>query len=125
MSKLTEAYRTIGIHNEYEFAGHGNVAIHYQPYDKISGVGSWWMVYRPGYKTDPGGHWISGDNKTFTVWSRKEKGATLTQAKEWASAKYGIKEWAKTPFGGWMDAEYVKRRKAELAAQLKEKEKAA
>ena len=125
MSKLTEQYKTLGIHNPHNFAGHGNVFIDYTPNarGRMSRVANW-RVYRPGFKTDPDAHWMDNGNKRFSVWGRgthsEVKAQKLQEAKDWASAKYGIKEWAKTPFGSWMDAEFVKARIAELDALIKE-----
>lgn len=64
-----------------------------------------WQVLRPGYKTDPGGHWQDHGQKTFSVYQpREEKDAVLEQAKAWVSERYGIKGWERTPFGDYVPA---------------------
>lgn len=121
MSKFTESIRYIGVFNAHGFAGHGNPFITYCP--STTGLGSryaQWAVIRPGYKTDPDGHWMDYGNKVFPVACTAAKELQLDAAKEWAAARYGIKEWAKTPYGSWMDAGFVKRRVSELKQQLKQ-----
>jgi hypothetical protein len=120
MSKLTEQLGTVGIHNAWGFAGHGNVYIGYTPGDSGRGGRSAnWQVIRPGYKTDPKGPWYNNGYKTFSVYGRVDKEPKLNEAKQWVSERYGIKEWARTPFGSWMDAEFVKARLDELLGQRK------
>lgn len=118
MSKLTEQLRSLGVFNSYEFAGQtGQVWIEYYPAEsgRAARYGRY-VVHRRGYKTDPKAHWLDYGNKTFPSASREEKPERLKEAVAWASARYHIKEWARTPFGGWMDAEFVQRRIAELKA---------
>lgn len=126
MSKFTEELRTIGIINNHDFASHGNVVILYSPNEYGRGSRSaQWIVYRPGYQTAPDAHWTDYGNKTFTIWGngthKEVKEQKLAEAKEWCEERYDITEWAKNPFGGWMDAAYVKTRVAELKALLKDK----
>lgn len=114
MSKLTDYYGTLGIHNPHGFAERGNVYVSFRPAPGGRYIGSsQWMVHRPGFQTDPSGHFLNNYDMAFR--GRKNEFQVLEVAKAWASAKYGIKEWARTPFGSWMDAEFVKRRMAELA----------
>jgi hypothetical protein len=119
MSKLTDQYKLIGIHNGALFAGKGTPRISYIPADNgRGGHSARWMVYRLGYLTDPKGHWQDHGNKAFTVpgvaW-REEK---LRDAQEWCRIRYRVREWAKTPFGDWMDAGFVERRMKELATLI-------
>ena len=111
MSKFTEQMRKVGVHNSNAFAGKGNVYISYNSGNSRACQPSRWQVHRPGFKTDSTAHWMDYGSKSFL--GRKQSGA-FDEAKEWASERYGIKEWARTPFGDWMDAEFVKTRVAEL-----------
>lgn len=120
MSKATDSFATVGIHNGWQFAK-ANVMISYLP---ASGSGGWWQpskwqVCRGGEHTDPEAGWRDHWRKTFTVRGRHEKAGRFEAAKAWASERYGIAEWAKTPYGDWMDAEFVTKRTAELKAAVK------
>lgn len=124
MSKLTEQLREVGICNPHNFAGHGNVYIDYHPNDYgRGGRGARWVVARPGFKAYAEAPWYDYGCKTFLVSGSgshtENKARKLEEAKQWASEKYGIKEWAKTPFGTWMDANFVKTRLAELKESIK------
>lgn len=115
MSKLTEALRTVGVYNSHEFAN-ARPYIEYFPNDNgRGGMSARWCVYRKG---DVPENWRSSATKTFIVLDggpfAEVKARKLEAAKTWVSEKYGIKEWARTPFGTWMDAEFVKTRLAEL-----------
>jgi hypothetical protein len=119
VSKLKEQLQRIKVYNSWEFAGKGNVFISYTPTEPRSVRCAGWKVYRPGYRTDPQAARYDGGCKTFTVSGKEDKPLKLEVAKKWAGERYGIKEWVKSPYGDWMDAEYVKRRLAELKEQLK------
>lgn len=122
-SKLVETLRTVGVFNEYNFAGHGNVFIRYRSAAQSSaGQTAAWQVIRPGFKTDISAHWTDHGNKTFDVWGRDDKATQFEAAKAWAAERYGITEWARTPFGTWMDAGFVIHRLVELKAAVKAKE---
>lgn len=121
MSKLTEQLGEVGVHNAHLFAGHGNAFVMYLAADHGWRHGAMWRVARPGFLTDPKGPWYNYGNKTFVVFGRHDKLAVFEEAKAWASERFGIKEWARTPYGSWMDAEFVKARLKELRAQLKAK----
>lgn len=108
MSKLTESWRSLQIITAWDFAEQGEVFIEYQNGD--------WLVMRPGYQTFPEAPWYHYGNKAFKVLNRHDKQAQLDKAKAWAFTKYGITEWARTPYGSWMEAEFVKQRTAELKA---------
>src|SRR5579859_7779389 len=122
MSKLTDQLNALGMHNAWEFAGHGNVFISFTPTDSgRGGRSAHYSVIRPGYKTDPEkSHWRDNGNKTETVGFDKDKAQVLAELKAWAGQRYKISEWARTPFGTWMDAKFVEKRMAELTAKLKE-----
>jgi len=121
VSKLTDSFSTVGIHNGWLY-GKGNVTISYTP---AQGSGAWreaakWQVDRGLHRTDDAQqHWRNGGRKTFTVGNEAAKAPQLEAAKAWASGRYGIKKWAKTPYGDWMDAEFVAKRTAELKAAVK------
>mgnify|MGYP001605275579 CR=1 FL=1 len=119
MSKLTVQFSLLHIHNQYAFAdAEGSpVWITYRPSDKWTSPG--WLVCRNGFKTDPKASWKDYGCKFFLVGLDKTRQEQLEVAKQWASEKYGIKEWAKTPYGAWMEAEFVKSRTAELKARVK------
>ena len=119
MSKLTDELRTIGVFNEYNFAGHSNPYITY--HKATTGLGSeyaHWSVGRTGFKVDPDNYRHSY-SKEFAVWDRESKVTALAEALQWAGERYKITEWAKTPFGGYMEAGFVKKRLAELKEQVK------
>lgn len=121
MSKFTEQLSGIRVFNPYEFAG-DDAYLEYFPNDNSRGGRSArWCVYRKG---DAPESWRSSAVKEFVIWGAgthaEVKAQKLEEAKAWASERYGIKEWARTPFGTWMDAEFVKRRIAELKEQLKD-----
>lgn len=123
MSKLTDEFRKLKIYNQHEFSRKDMVYITYHP--QTTGLGSRcarWVVCGVGFSIDPNGHWSDYGNKPFMVWGREQKQSALLEAQEWAGKQYGIKSWAKTPYGSWMDAEFVKKRVAELKAQLKQLE---
>lgn len=120
MSKIKDKLGEVKVHNAHNFAGHGNVYIAYSPneYGRIMRPARW-QVVRPGFKTDPDGHWMNYGHKTFLLVNagethKEKKEIALEEAKAWASERYGITEWAKTPFGDWMDADFVKARLKEL-----------
>lgn len=121
MSKLTEHYRTLGMHNEYGFAD-GKLFLSYTPEDNgRGGHGAHWQAVKGNEETDPTAPWYNYGKKTFTVFSYHKgdghaaaKQRALDAIKQWASDKYGVQEWARTPYGSWMDAGFVKKRMAEL-----------
>jgi hypothetical protein len=83
--------------------GAPGVYIDYRPYQGgRASQSAAWQVVRPGFKTDPNGHWRDYGHKTFTVYVTEEKEARLAEAIEWATKRYGITEWVKGPagFGG-------------------------
>lgn len=131
MSKFTEQLREVGVCNPYQFAGKGVVFVHYasNEYGRIT-RGARWIVCRPGYQTDPDAHWMDHGCKVFTTFGAKgdshkeKKESAFHAAIEWVTNRYGIGIWKRTPFGSWMDAEFVKTRIAELKAKLKAQQNA-
>lgn len=63
------------------------VFVAYRPQDKWTLAG--WQVIRPGYQTDPGGHWSNFGDKTFDGTGSEVRDAALA----WASERYGVTEW--------------------------------
>lgn len=124
MSKFTDELRKVGVYNGFDFAN-GKVHISYIPQElgRLSRCARW-RVYLSGQHTNKNAHWMDHGNKTFAVTPHggrkhsEEKLIQLNEAKKWASEKYSVKEWAMTPYGDWMEAEFVEKRIAELKAKL-------
>lgn len=98
---LAERLRIFNPHNASTFAGErggAGVYVTYRP-EQRGRVYTFaaWQVVRPGYKTDPGGHWMDHGHKTFGVRSVQERSAVLEEALEWASRRYGVTDWEKIP----------------------------
>jgi hypothetical protein len=121
MSKLTDYYMTLGICNACGFAGTGNVFIDYYPYDDLSNSGREYVVCRPGFQTNPNDkRWFNYGNKVFPLSSyagsvAERRRLALRDAQEWASKEFGVAKWKRTPFGSWMEEEFVNRRMRQLA----------
>lgn len=112
MSKKQEAFRAHQIYNSHGICerGGGRVFLSYTPQgDGRSLVYPHWSVVGVKHNTDPSAHWMHYGCKTF---SGKLRSHAFDEAKAWASGKYGIKEWRRDPFGGWQDAEVLKRAEA-------------
>lgn len=123
MSKLTEELRTVGVFNSHGFYNgqepRGQVFIGYRTEDGRSPFSSRWLVYRIGFKTDPGAHWSDNGNRSFIPHGRHSRKEALAEAQAWAGKRYGIGEWKRDPFGSYGDAEFVTARTAELKAATK------
>src|ERR1700730_17013996 len=87
-------------------------------YAPAQGSGAWrepakWQVSRGLERTDDSPserrHWRDRGLKTWSVSGAPGKARGPGQAKEWA----------RTPYGDWMDAEFVAKRTAELKAAVK------
>lgn len=109
MKRLTkEGWRVLGVRTSRDLCQRGGRGIYvsYIPSDfGREARFACWRVYRPGYETDPHGHWSDGRNKTFTVHSRGDKEAKRLEAIEWAVYVYNITgEWERDPWGGWHPA---------------------
>ena len=62
-------------------------------------------MVRPGFQTDPQGHWLDGHDKTFSVPGRKYKEPMRLEAIAWAAARYKIEgEWERDPWGDYHPA---------------------
>jgi len=114
VSKLTVQLKAVKVYNEYDFAQDG------QAYIWRANGSDWgypsWVVSRRGWRT--ANH---GDGE-FHIPSVSQRAEVLEKAKAWASERYDIKDWKRTPFGGWMDAEFVTKRLQELKVQIRERE---
>jgi len=56
-----------------------------------------WQVIRPGYKTNPDGHWRDNGHQTFTIFRPSEqRAAQLDEAMNWARERYGVVVWKRT-----------------------------
>lgn len=123
MSKLTDSFHEVGVHNAWEFYGRGTPFIAYRPQEGV--FGSRWQVVRPGFKTDPSAHWSDHGYKTFTVFGQdgathaRKKELARGEAEEWASERYGINEWKKDPFGSYGEASFIDARIRELKTAVK------
>jgi hypothetical protein len=120
MSKFTEQLKQLKIYNSYDYAGKGQVYISYTCSGGGLGKVRVWQVIRPGFKTDPEASWYDYGCKTFVVFGKVDKQEKLEEAIKWATLKYEINVWIKSPYGDWMDKEFVQKRNKELKAQLKE-----
>jgi hypothetical protein len=129
MSKTIDLLRTAGVFNDHGFfdgsdGPRSEVWVAYFSDLSRGGHGRYARVYRRSHETDPAGPWYHNGNKAFYGVTRTSEGMTqrahcLALAQEWAGEQYGITEWARTPFGGYGDAGFVKRRLAELKEQAK------
>ena len=116
--KLTKALcRTAKIFNPHNYAN-GEVYITYHPEERgrISTYASW-SVSKAGMKLSD--FWRDYGSMHLTVHRREQKEAVLKTAMKYVTDKFGIVNFAKTPFGSWMDAEFVAKRNAEIVAILK------
>lgn len=97
-----------GVFNSHEVCKRFNPAekkvfISYRPQDTGRAYQSAaWQVIRPGFKTDPEGHWRDYGHKTFMVHGRENRQGQLDEAIKWANGRYyGDIEWVKDPFGDY------------------------
>jgi len=113
MKRLTKAqWRGAEVYNPHNLCslGEGKVYISYRPRgDSRSCIVPGWMVHGIGFSTDPTAHWMDYGSKSFSSWGRESKIAAFSDAKAWASAKFGIKSWVRDPFGGWQNAKVFAR----------------
>lgn len=108
MSKKQEAFRAIRVFNSHEVCdlGGGTIYLSYHPRDERGCSPAKWLVNGINHSPDPKSHWADYGSKSFIG---KMRSPAFGEAKAWASEKYGIKEWARDPFGGWQDAEVLRR----------------
>lgn len=111
MSKLSDALKLIGIHNNHNllarFGVERDVWVDYYPESGRAGSRCS-MVYSVTHKTDPKSPWYSYGNKAFYG----KKANTFPLAQKWAEDTYGITEWAVSPFGGIVPAHVLAAAKA-------------
>lgn len=110
LSKAEQALRAIGIINTWDVVKRYGEAHpeHERGHDvvlcrrldtsrKRGGQAGAWQVCRPGYKTNPSGHWTDHGHKTFGVYGRSVHTEALQQAREWATERYGDQQWERLP----------------------------
>ncbi len=113
MAKLTKSrLGQLRIVNNHDFAENDQPVITYISDVGRGGRGRGWEVWMRNRRIDAKGAWYDNGAMTFRGASKAEQ---FELAKAWATERYGVKEWARTPFGSWMDAEFVKKRMAALA----------
>lgn len=60
-----------------------------------------WQITGIGFKTDPTEAWYNYGNKTFDIYSRKDKDPQLEEAKTWAKEHYGLEFSERDVWGNW------------------------
>lgn len=98
---LVELLSIYNAHNACTYAAeHGGTGIYitYRPQQTGRGyLNAAWQVVRPGFHTNPDGHWRDRGHKTFNVFRSTTREEQEKLAKEWASTRYGVTEWVKIP----------------------------
>jgi hypothetical protein len=101
----TNDWRALGVYNPYQLCESGGKNVYVAYAGAQTGRAARcarWQVIRPGYCTDPKGHWLDNYNKTFVVGGRADKEAKRLEAIAWAAARYGIEgEWERDPWGSY------------------------
>jgi hypothetical protein len=104
MSRTSGKLQALQIYNPHNAASyaakHGGLGVYLHRRLQQPGrgfVSAAWQVCRPGYKTNPDGHWQDNGHQTFTIGLRHTAAEAETAAKAWAEERYGITEWAKIP----------------------------
>lgn len=131
MSKANDRLRAIGIINSWDVMQRAHkdglkedVWLSYHA--ATTGRGSRsarWVVASKTHKTNPGAHWMDYGQKTFHVYSGKDRAEKLEVAKAWVAEKYGITEWAKIPGVYGAGNQFPKSVADHIKALLKEVEK--
>lgn len=117
MSKLTELFRSVKIYNDYEFF-RDEPHMWYRPQgDARSMMSSAWMVTKHGTNLEK--HWSDRGSYCILVWGRHDKQERFEEAALYMYTQFGIEELARSPFGGWGDKQFVKRRIAEIKEMAK------
>jgi hypothetical protein len=82
-----------------------------------------WQVFRPGFQTDPKGHWRDYGAKTFLVGNpiREYKDPKRLEAIAWASKRYQLdpEDWLPSPLGrasGWFPGPDLRKALEAIAA---------
>lgn len=74
---------------------HGLLSVYIEAYPVHGVFPACWQVVRPGYKTDPNAAgWMRG-RKTFIFLSGKDKLTSEQNARNWASAHFGVEDWVR------------------------------
>jgi hypothetical protein len=73
-----------------------------------------WYISLHEVLLDPNAHWRDKPGKAWNVYRREEKDPQFVLACEWMKKRFKIKQLIKTPFGSWMDAEFVEKRNKEI-----------
>lgn len=89
----------MGLHTPDQIAlwarKHGLLSVYLVAFPVHGFFPSCWQVIRPGYRTDPNAvGWMQG-RKTFTFLSNKDRAVAERNARDWASAHFGVDEWVK------------------------------
>ena len=112
LAKVIQALGGFGVFAAYRPQEHGRV------YTSAA-----WQVFRPGFQTDPKGHWRDYGRKTFTVGSpvREYKETSRLAAIAWASRRYLLdpEDWLPSPFGrafGWFPGPELRKALEAIAA---------
>jgi len=97
LAKVIQGLGGFGVFVGYRSQDHGRI---YTP--------AAWQVIRPGFRTDPKGHWSDYGRKTFLVGTpvREFKDPVRLEAIGWASKRYQLdpEDWLPSPLGrasGW------------------------
>lgn len=112
-----KVYNSSNLVSEYAHAtGNVGVYISYSHNDgsrMSTGTLDGYHVVRPGFKTDPDGHWTDNGHKAFHAsWSR-ENGDGYDTARsaaiEWTNNRYHTTEWTRIPgfFKDWFPVEVL------------------
>lgn len=119
MTKTMDKWRELGVQSAYilvkRYAGlTGKIGV-YASYSNNDGsrmsMGrlDGYHVVRPGYKTDPDGHWTNNGNMAFSKFRADGYPGALAQAKEWANQRYGYGDEDWVPITGFGCDRFPKR----------------
>lgn len=118
MKKLTQAnLKLLKIHNQHNYAN-GHPYLAYFPEERgRGGEGASWRIIDPKRKYP--GYWRYYGAIGFEVFSPKiDKQRVFEGAVKHFQKLYPCESLARTPFGSWMDADFVTQRNAELLESL-------
>lgn len=80
------------------YTGSDVILSYRQPTGGRGSISAAWQVCRPGWKTNPKGHWQDYGHQTFHIHHvREDKPVVLEKARAWAIERYGDQGWAKLP----------------------------
>ena len=116
MSKLMKLCNSLGMHNDYEFFG-------LKPYIyRRANTGSRdvrpsaWLVTKRDKKLS--NKWYYDYDKAFTYISRDQSKKAFLGAVKYLWENFGVNEVARSPFGGYGDKEFVKKRIKEIKGRV-------